>query len=197
MGNAVELIHLLISQSVSAGGVAVDATAGNGYDTLFLARLVGPDGKVYAIDVQDRALNATKVLLDKYGMGNRAVLIKAGHEDMDKLVAGPIDAAIFNLGYLPGGDHSIVTISETTLKALRSALELLRPGGRAGLVVYTGHPGGREEFNQLEHMAASLDSNMYQAIRINIINRSVIAPVVIVIEKAGGPVEIQAAAKDC
>lgn len=197
MGNAVELIHLLISQSVPAGGIAVDATAGNGYDTLFLARLVGPEGKVYAIDVQEQALTATRMLLDKHGLGNRVVLFKAGHEDMDKLVEGPIDAAIFNLGYLPGGDHSIVTRTETTLKALRSALDLLRPGGRAGLVAYTGHSGGREEFNQLEHMAASLDSKMYQVIRINIINRSVIAPVVIVIEKAGGPVEIQAAAKDC
>ena len=104
---------------------------------------------------------------------------------MERFVTGPVDAVIFNLGYLPGGDHSLVTRPETTARALRSALDLLRPGGRIGLVIYTGHPGGREECEMVESMAASLDGELFKVIKTVFLNRTANAPVVIVIEKVG------------
>ncbi|MCL6634507.1 MAG: methyltransferase domain-containing protein [Peptococcaceae bacterium] len=196
LGSAVHLVHLLIAEVLGEGGTAVDATAGNGRDTLFLARLVGPAGRVYAFDVQERALRTTRALLEEAGLAGRVTLVKAGHEEMERLVPGPVDAVVFNLGYLPGGDHALVTRPDTTVRALRSALNLLRPGGRAGLVVYTGHPGGREECRRVEELASRLDGSLYRAIRINFLNRAVHAPVVIVIDKAGAPNEGQAAAKN-
>ncbi len=185
LGSAVDLVQLLIAESVKRGGTVVDATAGNGADTLFLARLVGPKGKVYAFDIQEKALLATRGLLGEAGLAGRVALIQSGHEEIESFVPGALDAVIFNLGYLPGGDHSVVTRADTTVTALNAALNPLRPGGRVGLVIYTGHPGGREECIAVEKLAASLDRTRFRAIRINFLNRAAHAPVVIVIEKAG------------
>lgn len=193
LGSAVHLAQLLISEAVRSGGTAVDATAGNGYDTLFLARLVGSKGNVYAIDIQEKALQKTRALLEEDGAAGQVTFMHAGHEEMDRLVPGPVDAILFNLGYLPGGDHSLVTRADTTIRALQSALKLLRPGGRVGLVIYTGHPGGREECDRVEELASALDGSLYRVIKIHFLNRAAHAPVVIVIEKAGGFDESQAA----
>ncbi|MFA4885150.1 MAG: class I SAM-dependent methyltransferase [Desulfotomaculaceae bacterium] len=185
LGSAVYLAQLFVSDSVRSGGTAVDATAGNGNDVLFLARLVGASGKVYAFDTQAKALQTAQELLARNGCADRVELLQAGHEEMKGLVPGPVDAVIFNLGYLPGGDHSIVTRPGTTIRALGAALDLLRPGGRIGLVIYTGHPGGREEGETVEKFASSLNADQFKVIKISFLNRAANAPVVIVIEKDG------------
>lgn len=185
LGSAVYLAQLFVSDSVRSGGTAVDATAGNGNDVLFLARLAGASGKVYAFDTQAKALQTTRELLVRNGCADRVELLQAGHEEMKGLVPGPVDAVIFNLGYLPGGDHSIVTGPGTTIRALGAALDLLRPGGRIGLVIYTGHPGGREEGETVEKFASSLNAEQFKVIKISFLNRAANAPVVIVIEKDG------------
>ncbi|NLI12389.1 class I SAM-dependent methyltransferase [Pelotomaculum propionicicum] len=185
IGSAVYLAQFFVAEAVNNGGTAVDATAGNGNDTLFLARLVGEGGKVYAFDTQAKALQITQELLKNNGCMERVELLQAGHEKMRKLVPGPVDAVMFNLGYLPGGDHSIVTQPLTTLKALGAALELLRTGGRIGLVIYTGHPGGREEAETVEKFISSLNADIFKVIKISFVNRAANAPVVIVIEKDG------------
>jgi ubiquinone/menaquinone biosynthesis C-methylase UbiE len=168
-----------------SGGTSVDATAGRGHDTLFLAGLAGPEGRVFSFDTQEEALQSTRLLLERAGLAERVTLVKGGHEDMERYVSGPVDAVIFNLGYLPGGDHSLVTKPDSTVRALRSALRLLRPGGRAGLVIYTGHTGGTEECEAVENDSAGLDSALFNVIKIVVLNRASAAPVVIVIEKAG------------
>jgi len=196
LGSAVYLVQLLISGAVRAGGTAVDATAGNGKDTLFLAGLVGPAGRVYAFDIQEEALRSTGALLEKDGLAERVTLLHAGHEEMERLIPGPVDAVVFNLGYLPGGNHTLITRAGATVRALRSALNLIRPGGRTGLVVYTGHPGGGEEYRLVEGVAASLDGKLFRVIKISFINRAAHAPVVIVIEKAGASDEGRAATQN-
>jgi predicted O-methyltransferase YrrM len=185
LDSAVHLVQLFISQVVKNGGTAIDATAGRGHDTLFLAGLVGSAGRVFAFDTQAEALQSTSLLLEKAGLADRVTLIEDSHEEMKKHVPGPVDAVIFNLGYLPGGDHLYVTKPGTTVRALHSALDLLRPGGRIGLVIYTGHPGGTEECEAVERAAAGLDGAHFRVIKIVVLNRSAGAPVVIVIEKAG------------
>ncbi len=196
LGSAVHLAQLLISEAVVPGATAIDATAGNGYDTLFLARQVGPQGKVYAIDIQAGALQKAASLLQRAGVLDRVILLNSSHEEMEQLVPAPVDAVIFNLGYLPGGDHNLVTTCETTARALRSALKMLKPEGRIGLVIYTGHPGGREELAAVEELVSSLDGSLYRVVRSTFINRSDQAPVVIAIEKAGVGDENQPAAQN-
>ncbi len=185
LGSAVHIAHLIISEAVKEGGCAVDATCGNGHDTLFLARLVGTGGKVYAFDIQEKAICATRTLLEKEGLAQRVQLYQTGHENMDKIVNTPVDAVIFNLGYLPGGDHTIITRPESTLESMRAALKILRPGGRLVVVAYTGHPGGKEECAIIEEEVACLDSRIFRAVEVSFLNRGTTAPKVIAVEKAG------------
>jgi SAM-dependent methyltransferase len=134
-----------VRKHVREGDLAVDATAGNGHDTAFLAELVGPGGRVWAFDVQRCAIDATAARLVALGLGARVELICGGHETVAEFAPSGLGVVMFNLGYLPGGDHALVTRPETTVRALSAALRLLRPGGVLTCVVYPGHPGGTEE----------------------------------------------------
>jgi len=185
LGSAVHIAHLIIAEVVKEGGAAVDATCGNGHDTLFLARLVGARGKVYAFDIQEKAISTTRSLLEKEGLAQRVQLYQTGHENMGAIVDVPVDAVIFNLGYLPGGDHTIVTRPESTLESVRAALGILRPGGRLVAVAYTGHPGGAQECALVEEEVARLDSRIFRAVEVIFLNRGATAPKVIAVEKAG------------
>ncbi|MDD4169022.1 MAG: class I SAM-dependent methyltransferase [Desulfotomaculaceae bacterium] len=181
--SAVHLAHLFIGEVLTHGGTAVDATAGNGYDTLFLTRQVGPAGRVYAFDVQEQALLKTRKLLEEHSLAWQVTLFQAGHEEMDRLVCGPVDAVLYNLGYLPGASHELITQPETTIASLRAAIGLLSRGGRIGLVGYPGHPGGEAECNAVIQFASCLDHALYSVIKISMVNRAGNAPVVILIEE--------------
>lgn len=196
LGSAVHLAQVLLAEKLKRGAVAVDATAGKGNDTAFLARRVGRNGKVYAFDIQAEALARTGEFLKRHNLDGPVEIVCAGHEHIAEHVREPVDAVMYNLGYLPGGDQSVVTRPETTIASLEAALGLLRSGGRISLVSYTGHPGGREEYEAVENYAAALDSLHYRVIRVGFINRAVHAPVLIVIEKAGVFSESEEAAQN-
>ncbi len=70
----------LISQAVCLGDTVVDATAGNGNDTLYLANLVGATGRVYSFDIQAQAIENTAALLAKH---DNVTLIHDGHQNVD------------------------------------------------------------------------------------------------------------------
>ncbi len=143
------IAHERLAEALASGGIALDATAGNGHDTLFLAQLVGPRGRVYAFDVQEAAIEATTARLMNHGCLRQVKLVPDSHHQMENHVAsehfGKIGAAIYNLGYLPGSDKSVVTRHETTVKALDITLKLLRRGGVLAVVIYTGHEEGQRE----------------------------------------------------
>lgn len=128
---------------------AVDATAGNGHDTLFLARLAGEYSRIAAFDVQESAIEATRIRLEKNACAEKVELHLCGHEKMEAILGeawrGKTHAVFFNLGYLPKSDHALKTEAKTTLPALEAAWNLLAPGGFISLTVYTRHPGGFEE----------------------------------------------------
>ena len=132
----VDLVKSIVAGVVSEGDTVVDATVGNGNDTLFLARLVGEKGKVYGFDIQQEAINNTGELLKDLGLQNRVNLICDGHENMDKYITGDVKAVIFNLGYLPGGNRGITTLPNTTLSAVESPLSFFSP-----VVLDSGVPG--------------------------------------------------------
>ena len=144
-----ELAQQRIGTIVRSGDIAVDATAGNGHDTLFLAERVGPAGQVYAFDIQAQALERTRRRLEAVSLAGRVKLIQLGHEHLcaalPKGIRGSVTAVMFNLGYLPGGDTECVTRIDTTLAALDQAVACLRAGGILTVVAYPGHPGGGTE----------------------------------------------------
>lgn len=148
-----QLAQARIAPHLADGGQAVDATAGKGLDTLFLARCVGPTGRVWAFDLQASALDTTRMRLEAAGCAPQVTLIHAGHQYLAAHLASSaatgLDVVMFNLGYLPGGDHEIVTRPETTLTALTAARALLAPTGLISLMVYRGHPGGEREYQAI------------------------------------------------
>lgn len=115
--SALDFSHELLSQVVSYGDTVVDCTVGNGHDTLFLANLVGTDGTVYGFDIQPQAIENTKALLRKTPPSAKNIfLYNISHSKVDEILPYQtmISAAIFNLGYLPGGDKTIVTYPDIT-----------------------------------------------------------------------------------
>ncbi len=165
------------------GDIAVDATMGNGHDTLLLCSLVGESGRVYAFDVQREAVEATRRRLKDAGFEGRAVLNCIGHEHLREQVKGPVKAAVFNLGWLPGGDHRITTRTETTLQAVEAALELLIPGGVLVLCAYPGHEEGTRELETLTAWFAALPPREYNVLQQVFPNAGPGAPVCFTIQK--------------
>ena len=138
--------HRVVQGVVEAGDLVVDGTAGNGHDTLFLAELVGLGGKVLAFDVQAAAIRSTRDRLETAGVESWVELYEESHGMLlDRVGRGTASAVMFNLGYLPGGDHGLVTKVGETCKAVVQALFALKSGGVMTVVCYTGHPGGEEE----------------------------------------------------
>jgi tRNA A58 N-methylase Trm61 len=172
--------NFLKQADIKPNSVVADFTMGNGYDTLYLASLV-PNGKVYAFDVQTDALINTKARLDKAGYKN-VILIKDGHENAANYIKEPIDAGMFNLGYLPGSDKSVHTMHESTLKAVKDAIGMLKKGGYIVICVYPGHEEGRIEGEKLLEMLSKYDKKDYCITHFHIIN-SPDASFIIAIEK--------------
>ena len=144
-----ERAQKLATEVLRPGDIAVDGTAGKGRDTACLAQAVGPNGYVHAFDIQPEAITSTHNLLEVAGLLDRVSLHLRSHAELTEVLTpaqrGQLGVAIFNLGYLPGGDASIITQPTSTDRALRDAYANLRPGGRLICVAYTGHPGGPEE----------------------------------------------------
>lgn len=183
LSGAVQLSHFFLRERLSPGDRAVDATCGNGHDTLLLAQLVGPEGRVWAFDIQETALTATEERLAGAGCLDRVALVNGGHERLAEVISEPVKAVVFNLGFLPGAPRETVTSSETTLAALEQAAELLLPGGIITLAVYTGHPGGAVEGRAVEAWAAALSPARFNVWRCRQGNRSEVAPYLVVVER--------------
>jgi len=180
----VALCRLILQQRVGTGCKVADATCGNGKDTIFLAGIVGERGRVWSFDIDKNALEATGEKLRQHSLSSAVELVHAGHERLGEFISEPLDAVVFNLGYLPGGVKSTVTRPETTLSALEQSLGLLVPGGIVLLTVYTGHPGGDEEGRAVDEWAARLPSPGYNVWRSSLLNRRADAPYLVMIEKA-------------
>ncbi|MBC8288886.1 MAG: FAD-dependent oxidoreductase [Planctomycetes bacterium] len=153
------LAHNAIQAAVRPGEVAIDATAGNGHDTCFLSRLVGEKGTVFALDCQAEAIERTRRRLQENGLTN-VTLRQCDHAEIANVIpeqfAGQVAAVMFNLGYLPGGDKSIITRTASSVIAIRSALTLLRSGGVHTVMAYPGHDGGDEETIAVESLLNTL-----------------------------------------
>jgi len=165
MKRITQIAHEKWSKIVQLGDRVVDATVGNGHDTLFLAERVGTRGEVAGFDIQSEALHATGLRLEDAGFRGPVNLFELGHEKMEHVLStwmGTVRVVVFNLGYLPGGDHAVITRGETTLPALNTGLKLLRPGGVLSVMLYHGHPGGKEEVESVLSWSEQLCSGYKQ-----------------------------------
>lgn len=177
----------LLDLAVHPGDIVIDATIGNGYDTVFLANLVGANGKVYGFDIQELAIAATHDRLKQQNLLEQVCLVHNSHEVVKEVIPptdyGKITGAIFNLGYLPGGDKSIVTTSKSTLSAVKQIFEIMAPEGIIVLVIYHGHDGGSEERDELLKYCQQLDQKQAHILQYQFINQVNYPPFLIAIEK--------------
>lgn len=160
--------HDLIAGVLEHGDAAVDATLGNGHDTLFLARCVGRDGKVFGFDVQQAAVGNTGKRLDDAGVDSCCyALFCESHADMALHITTKVKAVMFNLGYLPGGDKKMITQAHSTVAALSAAIELLSCGGILTVMCYPGHDGGADEADLVTNFVNQLDEDDWRVTRYN------------------------------
>ncbi len=183
-GKIVSLIHILIQESYMGHDNLnlVDATCGNGFDTLFLCKVAGRTGNVTAFDIQNEAIERTNNLLNSSLDYVNYKLINDSHEFIKNHISSNIDACVFNLGYLPLSDKKIITNGETTISAIRNLLPLLNNNGRIYIAAYIDHDTGEENKKIIEFLT-SLNNSMYNVLHIKLLNKLNSPPQIFIIEK--------------
>lgn len=173
-----------IEEQVKPGDFCIDATMGNGNDTLLLSKLCGESGQVLAFDIQEQALNHTRERLQKAAAPENYTLLLESHSHMSQYARPEtVSCIVFNLGYLPGGDHSKATKSNTSITAMEQGLFLLKKGGLLSLCIYSGGDSGFQERDEVLTWLKQLDSHKYLVIRSDYYNRPNNPPIPVLIIK--------------
>lgn len=183
INNVVNIARDIMIRNVKSGNIAIDATVGNGNDTILLASLVGQEGKVYGFDIQESAILKTKIKLFENNLAERVYLIRDSHENIDKYVTERADLIVFNLGYLPGGNHEKVTKVESTAKAVKKSLELLKENGLLLITTYLGHSEGKVEDNYIKEYLSSQSQKEVNVLKFEFINQINNPPILYCVEK--------------
>lgn len=181
--NAVLMAHQFIRPKLATASLVVDATAGNGKDTLFLAENTAPTAVVWAFDIQQQALTKTEQLLNKQLLIDKVRLVLDSHANITNYITQPIDAVMFNLGYLPGGDQKINTCPDTTINAIAHSMQLLRVGGLMTVAAYPGYEHGRLECQSVHEYLTSLKQETFAIACWSMVNQRNNPPVLYIIEK--------------
>jgi hypothetical protein len=176
--------HRLLTLFLRSGDVVVDCTVGNGHDSLFLLGETGEEGRLFGFDIQEEALARARRRLEDAGHPpSRFSLVRASHVDVADHVPPGIGAAVFNLGYLPGGDRAVVTEGSATTEAVAKCLGLLRPEGVVSITLYYGHQGGRDEAARVIGFADGLDHGTYKVLHLTYGNLPNEPPSILLIQK--------------
>lgn len=180
----VDFVHRFIKEHVKPGDICIDATAGNGYDTKFLCELVGTSGEVIGMDIQEIAIKNTKKRLSENALLDRAKLVLDSHTEMGNYAEkNSVACIVFNLGYLPGGDHNLATKAENSVEAMKIALELLKKDGLLSVTIYSGKDSGFEERDKVLEWLKTLDTKKFLVIMSQYYNRPNHPPIPVQIVK--------------
>lgn len=183
--NVLKITRETIENYIEEEMTVVDFTMGNGNDTLLIAKALNGTGKIYGFDLQKIAVDKTKEKLNKAGMDfSNIEFINDGHENVNLYIDEKIDFGIYNLGYLPSGDKSIITLGETTLISIKKTLELLKENGILVIVSYIGHHGGMEENNLIVDYLGKLNQKEFNVLKYEFVNQLNNPPKVYIVEKS-------------
>lgn len=119
--------QIMDALQMAEGGVVADLGAGSGWFSIRLARRVGPNGKVYAEDIQQPMISALKLRIKREGLENIVQTVLGTPSD-PKLPKGILDAALIVDAY-----HEM----RAPVVLLRNLATSLKPKGRIGIVNYT------------------------------------------------------------
>lgn len=182
--NTLSLVHQQLQRFIRPGDFVIDATAGNGRDTVFLCSLTGTEGKVLAFDIQQQAVDNTRKRLAEAGWEQTATVVLDSHANVANYAeAGTVDCIVFNLGWLPGGDHMIFTHADSTIAAIEAGLKLLRDGGLMCISIYYGGASGYEERDALLEYVKTIHPDQYTVLVTQFANRSGDPPIPVLIWK--------------
>lgn len=148
-------LHRFWKEFLQPSDIVIDATCGNGHDTLILSRLAK---EVYALDIQQEAIEKAKSLVKA---DNIHWFVQSHEHFPSKIQPETVALITYNLGYLPGGNKEIITLADSTLRSVKNGLPLLKNGGAITVMCYPGHAGGEEEEQALVDFISSLDSKRY------------------------------------
>jgi 16S rRNA C1402 N4-methylase RsmH len=163
------------------GDTVVDATCGNGYDSIYIAEKIGKAGTLYCFDVQNIAIKKTEESLLQLNEAPTIHLLQESHENLELFVKEKVDCVYYNLGYLPNSDKSITTNSNSTIQSLKSAFNILKPNGIISMMCYLNHDD-HNEYNQIKIFLLSLNQLEFSIAETNFILRKT-SPILLVIEK--------------
>ena len=182
-----ELLHRFLELYVREGDCVADCTLGNGYDTEFLAARIGRQGYLYGFDIQASAVRNAEERLVRLGFPpERYLLVQDTHERIGRYIKRPVRLFVYNLGYLPQGDRSIVTRTDSTLNSIRTALLLLEKGGLLSLVLYPGHPEGAREALAVKDSLSRLSATSHRVMHCHYMNTEKDAPEIMVVQRMDG-----------
>lgn len=179
ISKTVALAKYLCEPYINENSIVVDATCGNGNDTLYYAQRCR---FVYGIDLQKEAIDQTNQLLQQHQLTNYQLFLGC-HSQLASYINQPVDLILFNLGYLPRGDHNITTEKQTTLPALLASLDLIKVNGLICLVLYYGHPQGKAEREAVLQFVHTLDRQQYHVLHCSSCNQKNDPPEILLITK--------------
>ena len=166
--------------------IVIDATCGNGWDSLKLADLCisNTTGMLYCIDINNDAIKRTfdrlksKVNIDDNIFNNRIHFFCQSHEYFPiEIKKETVSTIIYNLGFLPNSSNNnsnspiTTTCADITVKSLSNAILLLKSGGTIIITAYVGHPGGLEENLAIEQLLVQLDKAIFRVTKNTTINQ--------------------------
>lgn len=184
--NMINVAHTLLLDKVQQAQIMLDATCGNGFDTLFLSKNSLSQAEIYAFDIQPEAIANSKKLLKEQGVEHKVSWFCDNHINFSDYIKNKLDVVILNLGYLPNGDKNITTTAPTTILLLEKLLIKLNVGGIVAITSYPGHNEGFAENLILQDQLQTLPSKYFTVASFKMINHSDKAPVFYIIEKVRG-----------
>lgn len=163
-----ETAHQTWSALLSKEDLVIDATCGKGYDTIQLAKLAH---LVHALDIQEEAIEKTKQKAQELHLENIHYHQRCHSSFPSEISPGSIKLVVYNLGYLPGGDKEITTMTSTTLQSLNQACTLLKQSGMISIMCYPGHQEGKKEEGEILEWATNLDQALWRCCHHRWINK--------------------------
>jgi len=179
LNNSLAISHEYIKKVIDKDSVTIDATMGNGNDTLFLSQ---NSKKVYGFDIQEKAIENTKKLLQKNEVKN-VILINDSHSNIDAYVKEPVKCVMFNLGYLPRYNHSISTNHMSTITGIKKSMKLLTKSGLISIVIYHGKDSGFVEKDKVLNFISQIDESQFKVLKFSYENQKNHPPILVLIEK--------------
>jgi hypothetical protein len=190
--NHLDLAHQYWKLLLRPGDIAIDATCGNGNDSLFISKqilLQGQTegmGELFLFDIQQTALNKALELLslhlDTQQLSRIRPFLSCHSIFPDVIREATVALAAYNLGYLPGGDKSLTTRVSSSLVSLQNVLSLIKPGGVVSVTCYPGHSEGQREEEAILKWASALPPYTWNCCHHKWIN-SVQAPSLLILQK--------------